>query len=76
MPTVELEIGIPKKELNPAAYMKEMTNCLFYAMTYNGYNIENSDTVDELKTSIKEAITAAEGRKQLLQPRASPNTPS
>ena len=68
MPTVDLEIEIPKKELNPAAYMKEMTNCLFYAMTYNGYNIENSDTVDELKTSIKEAITAAED--------ASPNTPS
>lgn len=59
MPTIDLEIEIPKKELGPAAYMKEMTQCLFYAMSYNGYDLENSDKVTDLKTTIKEAITTA-----------------
>lgn len=60
MPTIDLEIEIPKKELDPAAYMKEMTQCLFYAMSYNGYDLENSDKVTDLKTTIKEAITTAQ----------------
>ncbi len=60
MPTIDLEIEIPKKELDPAAYMKEMTQCLFYAMSSNGYDLENSDKVTDLKTTIKEAITTAQ----------------
>ena len=59
MPTVDLEIEIPKKELGPAVFMKEMTQCLFYAMSYNGFDLENSDKVTDLKTTIKEAITTA-----------------
>jgi hypothetical protein len=59
MPTVDLEIEIPKKELDPAVFMKEMTQCLFYTMSYNGFDLENSDKVTYLKTIIKEAITTA-----------------
>ena len=60
MPTIDLEIEIPKDELGPTAYMKEMTQCLFYAMSYNGYDLENSDKVTDLKTTIKGAITTAQ----------------
>ena len=61
VPMVDLEIQIPQSELDAAVFMKEMTNCLFYAMVYNGYNIENNQKVNELKVVIKNEIKLLQG---------------
>ena len=55
-PIIDKEIQLTSVDYNSAIYIKEITNCLLYALSYNNIDINNNTNINTMKTLITDYI--------------------